>query len=63
MQNEKDQTHDQHDVDEARAYVKCQKPEQPENNQNQSEQSKHVLSPYVQAEKSGNFKPHSADGY
>jgi hypothetical protein len=43
MENEHDQANDQQNVDEARAYVKCQKAEQPQNNQNQSDKSKHVF--------------------
>ena len=64
MQNEKDQTHDQKDVDESRAYVKCQKPKQPENNQNHRDYSKHVFVSLSLGEEIREFHaPHSADGH
>jgi hypothetical protein len=37
MKDEKDQAHDQRDMNETRRYVKCEKPKQPENNQNQGD--------------------------
>jgi hypothetical protein len=43
MQHQQDQTDDQHNVDEAGGYVKCEKSEQPENDEDRGDYPKHFF--------------------